>query len=206
MKHHAMNEQREVVAQPTHSEYWRQTHVLAFLCLPFYTGYRLNMKLGESQSPSGCSCVATAVVNNLWNVQCNVANKIFLELYLPMSFYNSKKNLLILHFLHLSDNFQLIWYTPLIQGLLIGSYTDERNDLYTENTIWHPSVRLHWIGQRDHILTSGFLTTNTLHILTWHTPGVDCPLETTNVMEMKYHLLWELTDWRRSHSLVCHAM
>ena len=123
-------------------------------------------------------------------MQC-VANKIFLELYLPMSFYNSKKNLLILHFLHLSDNFQLIWYTPLVQGLLIGSYTDERNDLYTENTIWHRSVRLHWIGQRDYILTSGFLTTNTLHILTWHTPGVDCPLEMTSVMEMKYHHLHE---------------
>jgi hypothetical protein len=29
----------------------------------------MNMKLGESQRPSGCSCVATAVVNNLWNVQ-----------------------------------------------------------------------------------------------------------------------------------------
>ena len=64
-----------------------------------------------------------------------LAKKILLELYLPMTVYNSKKNLMILHFQ--TSLRQLATHTiyTFETGLLLGCYTDERNYLCTENRI-----------------------------------------------------------------------
>jgi hypothetical protein len=129
-------------------------------CPPLYPGYRLNRKLGDSQSLSECSCLATAVVNNLWNVQRSVLQRKFCwNCICQWVCTIPRKTCWFCISKHLSDNLQLLRYTPSILGLLIGGYTDKRNDLSTENTIWHPSVRLHCMGQWIHILSSGFLTT-----------------------------------------------
>ena len=118
-----------------------------------------------------------------------LAKKILLELYLPMSMYNSNENLWILHFQPSARQLATHMIHTFHTGTLHWWLKDKRNDLFIENRIWYPSVRLHWV----YILSFGFLTSNTLHILTWHTPQLDCPLKTMNAMDVKYRILQQLT-------------